>query len=364
MIDRVAQFQIDSVTVVVRAQRMPLFSRLGSYDDALLSRAAERPPRRLFEYWGHAASLIDVQLEPVLRHRMAAVGDGWPEIRRIRDAHPGLAERILAQIERSGPLTARQIDHQEAREPGSWWNWSQAKHLCEWLFASGRIAVAGRTAQFERRYDLAERVLPGPIRSLPTPGAEEADQLLVERAARALGVATLGCLADYFRTPRVRTRRAVDALVASGQLRRMSVDGWTDDAFLWHEARIPRRLDGDALVSPFDSLVFERRRLAELFGVHYRIGLYTPAAQRSHGYYVYLFVMDERVAARVDLKADRPASSLVVRSAWLEPDAPESETAGRLAVSVRRMASWLGLESIRVDHLGTLQAALRRAVAG
>jgi uncharacterized protein YcaQ len=138
----------------------------------------------------------------------------------------------------------------------------------------------------------------------------------------------------------------------------VAVRGWDRPTYLWHEAARPRKLVVDALVSPFDSLVFERRRLLDLFGIHYRIGLYTPVEQRVHGYYVYLFVMDDRIAARVDLKADRATSTLQVQASWLEPDAPEAETASRLAAELRRMADWLGLADVKVKPVGTLSTVL------
>lgn len=361
VLDRVAQFQIDSVNVAVRAHYMPLYSRLGTYDRALLDRAGNMAPRRVFEFWGHAASLIDVKLQPALRFRMAAHATRpWDAMRRILADQPGLPAKMLQQIAERGPLTAREIEHDQERTPGGWWNWSDAKSALEWLFYTGELTSAGRNSQFERRYDLPERVLPKAVIDAATPTIEEARLELVRRAAGALGVATEVCLADYFRTDRAATREALATLVAGGELEAVKVRGWDRPTYLWHEAARPRKLVVDALVSPFDSLVFERRRLLELFGIHYRIGLYTPAEQRVHGYYVYLFVMDENIAARVDLKADRASSTLQVQASWLEPDAPEAETAARLAAELRRMADWLGLAEVLVKPVGTLSAALAR----
>lgn len=362
VLDRVGQFQIDSVNVAVRAHYMPLFSRLGPYERALLDRAGNAAPRRVFEFWGHAASLIDVTLQPALRFRMAAHADHpWNEMQRILVDQPALVAKVLGQVAERGPLTAREVDHEQQRTPGGWWNWSDVKSAMEWLFYTGQLTSAGRNSQFERSYDLPERVLPVAVVAAPTLNAEEARIALVRRAARALGVATETCLADYFRTDRTGTKQAIDSLVAAGELEPVSVRGWERPTYLWHEASRPRKLVVDALVAPFDSLVFERRRLLELFGIHYRIGLYTPVEQRVHGYYVYLFVMDEGIAARVDLKADRAASTLQVQASWLEPDAPEAETAARLAVELRRMANWLGMADVHVKPVGTLSTALALA---
>ncbi|MEA4944690.1 MAG: crosslink repair DNA glycosylase YcaQ family protein [Propionicimonas sp.] len=360
VVDQIGQVQIDSVNVAVRAHYMPLFARLGPYDTALLDRAAGRAPRRLFEYWGHAASLIDVGLQPALRFRMAAHGRGepWPAIQKIRVQHPHLEQQVLDLVGERGPLTARQIEHPEDRVRAPWWNWSQAKHVLEWLFATGELTAAGRNAQFERLYDLPGRVLPAAVAAAPTPDDAEAARILVRRAAAALGIATDRCLADYFRLSLDRARSAIADLADAGELIETPVRGWGRRSYLWHQARLPRRLTVDALVSPFDSLVFERSRLADLFGVDYRIEIYTPAAQRVYGYYVYLFVTDERVAARVDLKADRQAGALLVQASWLEPGAPEAETAGRLAQTLRSMADWLGLTDVLVRPVGTLAAPL------
>lgn len=364
VIDRVGQFQIDSVNVAVRAHYMPAYARLGDYDRELLHRAAGRSPRRVFEFWGHAAAFIDVELQPAFRFRMEAHRrreHGWHE--RLLAEHPGLVDKVFGQVAERGPLTARQVEHDEERTPGSWWNWSAVKHACEYLFSIGELTSAGRNTAFERLYDLPERVIPGRILAEPTPSDEEARLVLARRAASALGVFTPNWLAEYFYTDKKQTSVIVQALVASGEAEPIEVKGWTQPAYLWTAAARPRRLHVDALVAPFDSLVFDRDRLIDVFDVHYRIGLYTPADQRVHGYYVYLFVMDDRIAARVDLKADRKAGRLLVQSAWLEEGSPEGETAVRLAAELRRMAAWLGLSDVEVVQRGDLAATLGSVTA-
>lgn len=363
VLDRTAQFQIDSVNVCVRAHYVPLFARLGPYDRSLLDRAGNAAPRRVFEFWGHAASLIDVDLQPALRFRMAEHAHRpWQAMDRIRREQPGLLDKVMAQVAERGPLTAREVEHEQERTPGGWWNWSDVKSALEWLFYIGELTSAGRNTQFERRYDLPSRVLPARIIAAPTPTEEEARLLLARRAAAALGVFTPAWLAEYFYTDRARTTAALDRLVASGEVEPVVVKGWKDPAYLWADAARPRRIEGDALVAPFDSLVFDRARLLQVFGTHYRIGLYTPRAERVHGYYVYLFLSGDRIAARVDLKADRRASALLVQSSWLEEDAPEAETAARLAAELGRMAEWLQLADVVVSDHGTLAASLRSVV--
>ncbi|MGY4720270.1 winged helix-turn-helix domain-containing protein [Naumannella huperziae] len=360
-ITRLGQFQIDSINVVTRAHFMPLFSRLGPYDPALLERAAHRPPRRLFEYWGHAASLIDVTLQPALRWRMARAADeAWGSMIRIREQHPGLVERIRADVlDSARPITARQIEHDEVRVRDHWgWNWSSVKTACEWLFWAGEITSARRNTQFERAYAAPERVLPSSIIEAPTPGREEAIRELVRRSARALGIGTLACLADYFRVSTADAATAVAELEAGGELVPAWVEGWDRPLWLWHDARRPRRILARALVSPFDSLIFERRRLRELFGIDYTIEIYVPEAKRRYGYYVYPFLLGETFAARVDLKADRAAGLLRVRAAWLEPGHDPGRVAPELAAELSIMAGWLGLSGVAVEPRGDLAGAL------
>lgn len=364
VVDRVGQFQIDSVNVAVRAHYMPAFARLGDYDREVLHRAAGRAPRRVFEFWGHAAALIDVELQPAFRFRMQAhrrSRDGWSQ--RLLAEHPGLVEKVYAQVAERGPLTARQVEHDEERTPGGWWNWSSVKHACEWLFYIGELTSAGRNTAFERMYDLPERVIPARVFNQPTPSDEEARLILARRAAAALGVFTPNWLAEYFYTDRKSAPMVLASLLAAGEVEQVEVKGWKRPAYLWTEAARPRKLHVDALVAPFDSLVFDRDRLIEAFDVHYRIGLYTPADQRVHGYYVYLFVMDDRIAARVDLKADRRNGRLLIQSAWLEDGAAEASTAVRLAAELARMADWLGLSEVEVVQRGDLAATLAVAVA-
>ncbi len=363
-IDAVAQFQIDSINVAVRAHYMPLFARLGPYDRALLDRAAGVAPRRLFEYWGHAACLVDVALAPALAVRMRHHAARRPEgLERALAANPDLLDRVLAEVAASGPVTARDIDTDERRRPGPWWDWSEAKHVLEHLFDAGVLAVAGRTPAFERRYDLAVRVLPPAVRALPEVSDAAAHDALVRRAVRALGVADAASAATYFYLTRPQALAALARLEAAGEVERVGVAGLSAPHWLWPAAARPRSIRTQALVSPFDSLVFDRDRLAALFGTRYRIEVYTPAPRRQYGYYVYLFVCDEAVAARVDLKAARDAGVLWVQAAWLEDGQRADAVAPRLAEELRAMAGWLGLGEVAVRPVGTLAAALASAVS-
>lgn len=364
---RLGQFQIDSVNVVQRAHYLPLYSRLGPYDTALLERAAGEAPRRLFEYWGHAASLLDVALHPLLRFRMQPEHrEVWATMARVAAEQPDLVRFVREEVAARGPVSARQLEVEEVRDRSHWgWNWSSVKTVLEWLFTCGEVTAARRNSSFERVYDLPERVLPRAVFEQPTPTPAEAVRGLVARAARALGVADERSLADYFRTSLTLTRPAIRDLVEEGQLSPVQLGrrgAGQAEHYLWHEARIPRRVQARALVSPFDSLVFERSRLHQLFDFFYRIEIYVPEARRVHGYYVYPFVLGEAVVARVDLKADRPAGVLRVAAAWGEPGHDVAEVVEELAAELATMAGWLGLSGVQVLPRGDLAAPLEHAV--
>lgn len=353
VIDRVQVVQIDSVNVLVRSHYLPFFSRLGPYDMALVDRARDGAPRRLVEYWAHEASLIPPATWPLLERRMREAGAmAWGSMRRILAERPELVEAIAAEVVTRGPLTARQLErvleHDQPRPTGQWgWNWSEVKQALEYLFWAGRISSAGRTPQFERRYAALDVVAPGPLRPrwLTPTGPEDDPQRdveLVRIAARAHGVGTEQCLADYFRLRREAVRPAISSLVADGELIPVAVPAWSQTAYLHAEARVPRRVHAEALLSPFDSLVWQRDRVHALWDFHYRIEIYTPAHRRVHGYYVLPYLHGDRLVARCDLKADRAAGVLRCHRVTWENHPPAGATEG-LARQLTQMAEWLGL---------------------
>ncbi len=363
MVERLGVLQLDSVNVFLRAHYMPIFSRLGPYDRARLDRIAghgEGPiDRRLIEYWAHEASLVPLETHPLLRWRMADVDrEAWGSISRVAREHPDVVAETLALVAERGPIRARDTGAVRGPpRPGHMWNWHQGKVALEHLFFTGRVAAA-RRINFERHYDTAERVIPAAIRELPTPSRADAQRELVRIAARALGVATEPDLGDYFRLPRRDSKARVAELVADGELVPVAVEGWNASAYLWPNARRPRKLNARALLSPFDSLIWFRQRTERLFGFHYRIEIYTPAAKRLYGYYVLPFLLGEKLVARIDLKSDRAQSVLLVQGAFAQSDVELDHVAAELAEELRAVAAWLGLDQVVVRRRGDLAAAL------
>jgi uncharacterized protein len=346
VLGRTGLVQIDSVNVLVRAHYLPLFSRLGIYDPALLERAAYGRDRILFEYWGHEASLLPLELHPFLRWRMARAARGigtWGRVARVVREQPELLARLRAEIAQRGPLPASAFDG--ARGGGTWWGWSEVKIGLEALFWCGELTTAARKG-FERVYDLPERVIPPEILALPTPAEADAQRELVRIAARALGIAAERDLRDYFRLDLADARARVAELVESGELTRVRVESLRGERYLARDARIPRRVTAAALLSPFDPLVWERARTRELFDFDYRLEIYTPAHKRVHGYYVLPFLLGDRLVARVDLKHDRSKRVLRVIGTHLERGLRKADVMPPLREELHRMATWLGADEV------------------
>ena len=367
VIDRVGLLQLDSVNVFCRSHYMPVFARLGPYPrealDRLTAHTAGPVRRELFEYWAHEASLVPIELQPYLRWRMARVDrDAWGGMVRVARDFPDLIDEVHDLVERQGPIRSADtgIPRPDPR-PGHMWNWHDGKVALEYLFWAGRVTAA-RRVNFERYYDLPERVLPAEVISTPTPSVEDAQRELVRIAARACGVATEPDLGDYFRLPRAESKQRVAELVDAGELLPVAVDGWRQPGYLWPQARRPRRIRARALLSPFDSLIWFRERTERLFDFRYRIEIYTPAAKRVFGYYVLPFLLGDALVARVDLKSDRQAGVLRVQGAFAEPGVDVSHVAQELAAELALTAKWLELDGVVVGERGDLAAPLSHAL--
>jgi uncharacterized protein YcaQ len=366
VLDQLGTVQLDSVNVLTRSHELVFFARLGPYDRAALTRWLWSS-REVFEYWGHEASLHPVERHPLFAWRMAD-GHQWEGVRATGDGLPKLVSDILQEVVDRGPLTVGDIEtrgpHRQRTE--SWWGWTDHKRVIEYLFWSGRVTATRRRA-FERVYLLPEQWLPAEVLAhAPVDDAEAQRQLLLV-GARAVGIGTAGDLADYYRLNRPQAAKLVDALADEGRLVRARVDGWKQPAFFLPDAHLPRRrMRTRALLSPFDSLIWERQRTERLWDFPYRIEIYTPKPKRVHGYYVLPFLLDEALVGRVDLKADRQAGVLRIQAAWIE-DAhtrDRERIAGEMAVELVDMAAWLGLpDGVVVMPRGDLAPDLTAAVA-
>jgi uncharacterized protein len=369
LIERLGLLQLDSVNVFERAHYMPVFSRLGPYDRAVLDRLAGHTPgrlnRQLVEYWAHEASLVPFETHRRLRWRMSDQAGQWGSMQRVVDEQPELVAQTLALVGGEGPIRAGQTGFERPDpRPGQMWNWHDGKVALEHLFYTGQV-MAARRINFERLYDLPERVLPESVRAAPTPARDDAQRDLMRISARAVGVATEPDLGDYFRLPRADSKRCVAELVATGELLETEVVSWGAPAYLWHQAPRPRPIRGRALLSPFDPLIWFRARALRLFGFHYRIEIYVPEPKRVYGYYVLPFLLDDALVARVDLKSDRQAGVLLVQGAFAEPGAETDRVSIELAAELAVTAAWLGLHGgVVVRANGDLAPALAAAVAG
>ena len=355
--------QLDSVNVLVRSHYLPLFSRLGAYDRTELDSLSAGARRGLFEYWGHEASLIPVEHQPLFRWRMeeARAGKGvWGGPSRIARDKPDFVRSILDEIRDRGPLGAGELSS-GGKSSGAWWGWSEGKRAVEYLFWTGQLTSAGRRG-FERLYDLPERVIPESILVTPDPSRADAQRALVEIAARAFGIATEPDLRDYFRLSPADSKARVQELCEQGEIMPVEVEGWKLQAYLHRDARMPGKVSAAALLSPFDSLIWSRPRTERLFDFHYRLAFYTPKHKRTQGYYVMPFLLNENLVARVDLKSDRKAGRLLVLGGHCEAGASAGDVAEPLAQELAKLAGWLGLDRVTVRSRTALSSAVRKGL--
>jgi uncharacterized protein len=365
MIKRLGLLQIDSVNVLVRSHYLPLFSRMGTYDPAELDALAYGPGRRgLFEYWGHEASLIPLEWFPLLRWRMSRAAEGnagWGGIIRFGRENPALIARALDEVRARGPISASELS-ESGKSQGSWWGWSQGKRTMEYLFWTGAVTTAARRTGFERVYDLTERVIPKRFLNAPVPDAPEAQRRLIQISAQAMGIATQRDLRDYFRLPLEDTKARIAELCAAGALLPATVEGWRQTAYLAKGIKPQAELQGAALLSPFDNLIWERDRAERLFGTRIKLEIYTPQHKRTHGYYVLPLLLNGKIAARADLKSDRRSGQLLVHAAHLEPGAEAGPTAAALAGELFRLSHWLKLGRVKASGRGKFDILLRKSL--
>jgi len=367
VVERLGVVQIDSVNVLARSHYLPFFSRLGNYDRALLHHAAQKHPRKIFEYWAHEASYAPVATHRLLRWRMENwQRHAWRGVRQLAEKNPALIQRVLDAVTQHGPVTATGIEkilqHDAPRAKTHWgWNWSDVKIALEVLFWSGEISAAARNSQFQRLYDVAEKIIPEHIYHSAPLNAHDAIIELTAIAAKAQGIASVDCLKQYFRLTTDEAKIAVAELTERNILQPVRVRGWEKVLFRHRDAKMPRQIKARALLSPFDSLIFNRQRLEHLFDFRYRIEIYTPQPKRQFGYYVLPFLLGERLVGRVDLKANYANNCLEVRAAHREENAPEN-TAEELYEELKLMARWLELSNVDVLKKGNLAENLSRLI--
>ena len=361
VVKQLGLLQLDFVNVLVPAHYFVMFSRLGPYNRAKFDRLIYEG-NEFIEHWAHEASIVPVDCWPLLRYRREEYRP-WPNspIMKIKGRKKYL-ETVLDIVKRFGPVVSGDLPPMPAPrgKPGDW-NRSVPRWALEVHFGHGNVSVAGRLPNFQRIYDLPNKLVGEPHFSSSV-SREDSQRRLLEIASRAHGVGTVHDLADYFRmSPRDAAPR-LQELVEDGVLHQVQVETWDESAYLHHHATIPRSMNACSLLSPFDPVVWFRPRGERLFGFHYRIEIYVPAAKRKYGYYVLPFLLGEKIVARVDLKADRKNSTLLVLAAYFEGGVDEFRAAEALATELRTLADWLGLDDVRIGRKGSLAAALGRSV--
>ena len=356
VLDRIGLIQIDSVNVLVRSQELPLFARLGPHPRTLIDDATAAG--ELFEYWVHEASNVQTAHHHLYRWMMRQP-HRWPAFRRLMADRAGYIESVYDYVVANGPVVAGDLK-QRVGKKGTWWDYDDGKIALEALFYEGRVSARRRPRDFARVYDITERVIPPDALARPTLPEREARKELLVLAAKYHGVGTLRDLTDYHRMKQTLCAPLAAELVEEGRLVAAEVREWDRLAYVHPDAITPRRVNARALLSPFDPVVWNRERGERLFGFHYRIEIYTPAPRRQYGYYVLPFLLGDELVGRVDLKADRANSALLVQSAWGEPGITNGHVAGELHEELASMAAWLGLERVVVNGRGDLAPALAR----
>jgi uncharacterized protein YcaQ len=344
-LNAIGVLQLDFVNVLIPAHFLMIWSRLGGYDRRRFERYLY-DSREYTEQWAHEASIVRVEDWPLLEYRRQAWTPWKRNPLKTLDDPDGYLQRVLEQVRAEGGVTAKDLPAVESpgRKPGDWHRpverWALEHH-----FGQGKLGVRRRLTNFQRVYDLPERLIDSVHRDR-TVGENDARRELLRQSAASLGIGTVRDLADYYRMSTRDAGPRIAELVEEGVLTPVGVEGWKEQAYLSQEARFPRDIVGASLLSPFDPLVWFRPRAERLFDFEYRIEIYVPEAKRRWGYYVLPFRLGDRIVARVDLKADRPARTLLVRSLHHERGTDEKETEFALQSELGALAAWLGLESV------------------
>ncbi len=352
-IRRMGVLQIDTISVVARSPYLVLWNRLGDYEPAWLEQLLAEG--RLFEYWAHEACFIPVEDYGLYRHRMLDPSSmGWKSGAKWMQGHADQVGQVLAHLRMHGQTRAADFERADGKS-GGWWEWKPEKRSLEALFTAGKVMVA-RRQNFHRVYDLAERVLPGWDDSR-APSMDEVRRAFVLRAVKALGLAKAAWIPDYHRTR--PPHLAPQALADEGLLLRARVEGWKEPVFVHpeHAGLLEQAAQGrlnptvTTLLSPFDPIVWDRRRALELFGFDYRLECYTPAEKRRYGYFTLPVLRRGQLIGRIDAKAHRAAGVFELKSVAVEPGVRIGERLLRdLAAAVTRCARWHGCPAVEVTR--------------
>jgi uncharacterized protein YcaQ len=345
IIRQMGVLQIDTIHVVARSPYLVLWSRLGNYTPSWLDELLAEGD--LFEYWSHAACFLPIEDYPLYRSRMLAGQiNGWKHWNAWLEEHRALVDQLLAQVRDHGPVRSSDFERTDGQK-GGWWNWKAEKHALELLFATGELMIA-RRHNFQRIYDLRERVLPN-WDDTQAPDPDTVRQRLVLKSVQAMGILPTRWVADYYRLRAADAQRTVRELAASGQLLPVTVAGWAEPAYIHpaNRALAERAADGaiqptlTTLLSPFDPLVWDRARASGLFGFDYLIECYTPAPKRRYVYFTLPILRRGQVIGRLDPKAHRKEKIFEVKALHLEPGiAIDEALAADLATALHDCATW------------------------
>ena len=352
--------QLDAVPVVIRTQYLPFFSRLGPYNPKLFDEIAYKDDE-WFELWAHEASIAPVEIEPYLRFnkKRAANGDTWKGLYRLAVEEPSYIKKVLREVELKGPLEAKDLSDPQPRKSTGWGHRSKGQLALNWLYRIGEVGIR-RGPNFEKQFDLLDRIVPSKILSIPTPSDRDSLKNLLLRSSKAYGVATAPDLVDYFRLPTKEARLAIADLVDNKQLEEVQIESWKEKAYIAPHISMPKSSNGCSLLSPFDPIVWNRKRLDRLFDFQYKLEMYTPESKRRFGYYVLPLLIGDRFVGRFDIRNIRDKRTLHVKASFLEKGVEAGDIAQKAFDELANLAKFLEAQEVKIDRKGNFSVYLKK----
>lgn len=369
VIEKLGYVQIDTIAVIERAHHHTLWTRVPSYKQEMLDELLAKD-RRVFEYWGHAASYLPMSDYRYYIPRMRAFpwGDGW--IKRMYENHKDVMKDVLARIRKEGPLGSVDFKGHDGKKRGAWWDWKPAKTALELLMWRGDLMVTERR-NFQRIYDLTERVLPSNI-DTTVPDSAEVARFRVQRALYAHGIVTQRDILDYLHiSSKEKVPDALDEMVESGEVIQVEIKGleganhYINRDVLENASRLRKRKPCLHLLSPFDSMIIHRYRIEQLFDFSYALECYTPPAKRKYGYFCLPILWGEEFIGRLDPKADRKQKTLIVRNIVFEPEFKDYEgVLPPLAEKLKALAAFNDCDKVQIERTvpGKIRTPLNKAL--